>query len=74
MKMAVKEINENGGVLGKRLTLLIKDTKSSDAAAIVEAHRLVGLNKVPVIIIFQNMSIRRIARNSNGTARHPARV
>ncbi len=50
MKMAVKEINENGGVLGKRLTLLIKDTKSSDAAAIVEAHRLVGLNKVPVII------------------------
>ncbi|NQE46574.1 Chemotactic signal transduction system substrate-binding protein BasB [ANME-1 cluster archaeon GoMg2] len=49
MKMAVKEVNENGGVLGKRLTLLIKDTKSSDHVAIAKAHELVGL-KVPVII------------------------
>ena len=50
MKMAVKEVNENGGVLGKKLTLLIEDTKSSDDVAIAKAHELVGRYKVPVII------------------------
>jgi len=50
MKMAVKDVNDNGGVLGKRLTLVIKDTKSSDEVAIKRAHELVGLLEVPVII------------------------
>jgi len=50
MKMAVKDVNDNGGVLGKRLKLIIKDTESSDEVAIKRAHELVGVLKVPVII------------------------
>ncbi|MEA3488032.1 MAG: ABC transporter substrate-binding protein [Euryarchaeota archaeon] len=50
MKMAVKDVNDNGGVLDKRLTLVIKDTETSDEVAIKRAHELVGLLKVPVII------------------------
>ena len=51
MKLAVKEVNENGGVLGgKRLNLIIKDTETSEVTAVEKAHELVNLHKVPVII------------------------
>jgi len=50
MKLAVKEVNENGGVLGGRLKLLIKDTESSEDEAIAKAHELLDWYHVPVII------------------------
>ena len=50
MKLAVKEVNENGGVLGGRLKLLIKDTKSSEDEAVVKAHELLDWYNVPAII------------------------
>ncbi|MFV9677768.1 MAG: ABC transporter substrate-binding protein [Methanosarcinales archaeon] len=50
MEMAVKEVNDNGGVLGKRLKLITRDTETSDEVAITKARELVGVLKVPVII------------------------
>lgn len=50
MKLAVKEVNENGGVLGGRLKLIIRDTQSSEVTAREEAYMLVNVHEVPVII------------------------
>ncbi len=50
MKLAVKEVNENGGVLGGRLKLLIKDTETSEDEAVAKAHELLDWYNVSVII------------------------
>ncbi len=50
MYLAVKEVNENGGVLGGRLKLLIKDTETSEDEAVAKAHELLDWYNVPVII------------------------
>jgi PGF-CTERM protein len=50
MKLAVKEVNENGGVLGERLKLIIMDTKTSEVEAVEGAHKLIDWYHVPVII------------------------
>jgi branched-chain amino acid transport system substrate-binding protein/neutral amino acid transport system substrate-binding protein len=50
MKLAVKEVNENGGVLGGRLKLLIMDTETSGEVAVTKAHELLDWYNVPVII------------------------
>jgi branched-chain amino acid transport system substrate-binding protein/neutral amino acid transport system substrate-binding protein len=50
MRLAVNEVNENGGVLGGRLKLIIMDTASSEVTAVEKAHELVDWYKVPVII------------------------
>ena len=50
MKMAVEEVNENGGVLGGRLKLIIMDTETSEVVALAEAQKLLDLYNVSVII------------------------
>lgn len=50
MKLAVKEVNENGGVLGGKLKVIIRDTQSSEVIAREEAYMLVNVHEVPVII------------------------
>ena len=50
MYLAVKEVNENGGVLGGRLKLLIKDTETSEDEAVAKAHELLDWYNVSVII------------------------
>jgi PGF-CTERM protein len=50
MNLAVKEVNENGGVLGGRLKLLIKDTETSEDEAVAKAHELLDWYNVSVII------------------------
>ena len=50
MKLAVKEVNENGGVLGGRLKLIIKDTETSEDEAVAKAHELLDWYNVSVII------------------------
>ena len=52
MKQAVKEVNENGGVLGGRLKLVIMDTETSEVVAVKKAHELVDVDwyNVPAII------------------------
>ncbi|NQE53974.1 Chemotactic signal transduction system substrate-binding protein BasB [ANME-1 cluster archaeon GoMg3.2] len=50
MKMAVGEVNENGGVLGGRLKLIIMDTETSEVVALAEAQKLLDLYNVSIII------------------------
>lgn len=49
-KVAVAEINANGGVLGKQLELVIEDNKSNPTEAATVAEKLITSDKVPVII------------------------
>lgn len=50
IELAVKEINENGGVLGGELRLIVEDTQTSEVHAVDAANKLVKVDKVPVII------------------------
>lgn len=50
MKLASKQINENGGLLGKKLELLIEDDQTNNVAAVDAANKLVNVDKVPAII------------------------
>ncbi len=50
-QLAVERINKAGGVGGRRLQVLIEDHKSGDAdAAVTSARKLLGVDKVPVIL------------------------
>lgn len=50
IELAVKEINDNGGVLGKKIELVIKDNKSETAEAAAVASNLTVNDKVVAII------------------------
>jgi len=50
MKLAVKEVNENGGVLNGTLVVIVEDTQTSEVPAVDAANKLVKVNKVPAII------------------------
>ncbi|MEE9191294.1 MAG: ABC transporter substrate-binding protein [Candidatus Aerophobetes bacterium] len=47
--LAQEEINATGGVLGRRLELIIEDTETRPAPGMDAARKLVGVDKVPVI-------------------------
>lgn len=49
-KIACKEINEAGGVLGKELELIIEDSESRPAAGVEAAHKLIDIDKVPAVM------------------------
>src|SRR6267142_4482338 len=49
-KIAVEEINAKGGVLGKKLELVIEDTKSNPTEAAAVTEKLVVRDKVPVLM------------------------
>lgn len=50
VKLAVDEINEAGGVLGKQIELVELDTKSDEAEAATNAMRLVTQDKVVAMV------------------------
>ena len=50
MNLAVKEANENGGVLGSEISLLVEDDQTSEIPAVDAANKLVKVNRVPAII------------------------
>jgi branched-chain amino acid transport system substrate-binding protein len=50
MLLAIKEANENGGVLGKNLTAIFEDMQTSEVPSVDAAQKLVNVNKVPAII------------------------
>jgi neutral amino acid transport system substrate-binding protein len=50
MMLAVKVANENGGVLGSQLDLLVEDTQTSEIPAVDAANKLVKVDRVPAII------------------------
>lgn len=47
--MAIDDINEAGGVLGRKLVMFTQDDQSSPEQAIKAARTLIGVNKVPVL-------------------------
>ena len=49
-RLAVEQINAAGGVLGKRLELVVRDTASSPDVGRDAARKLVELDRVPAII------------------------
>ncbi len=50
MKLAVKEINAKGGVLGKQLEIVVADNKSEAAEAANAVQKLVSQDKVAAIV------------------------
>ena len=49
-KIAANEINAHGGVLGKKLELIVEDTKSNPTEAASVAEKLIVRDKVPVLM------------------------
>nr|WP_255606847.1 ABC transporter substrate-binding protein [Phyllobacterium sp. 2063] len=49
-KLAVEEINANGGVLGEKIQLVIEDNKSNPTEAASVAEKLIESDKVPVMM------------------------
>jgi branched-chain amino acid transport system substrate-binding protein/neutral amino acid transport system substrate-binding protein len=50
IKLAAKQINENGGLLGKQVELLVEDDQTNNVAAVDAANKLVKVDRVPVIV------------------------
>ena len=48
-KIAADEVNAKGGVLGKKIELVIEDNKSNPTEAAAVAEKLITTDKVPVI-------------------------
>mgnify|MGYP001271575818 CR=1 FL=1 len=49
-KIAEDEINRAGGVLGRKIQLIIEDNKSNPTEAVGTVEKLIGKDKVPVLI------------------------
>src|SRR4030081_2684702 len=49
-KIAADEINAKGGVLGKKIELVIEDNKSNPTEAAAVAEKLISRDKVPVMM------------------------
>ncbi|MDD1748554.1 MAG: ABC transporter substrate-binding protein [Methanothrix sp.] len=50
MKLAAKQVNANGGILGKQLMLLVEDDQTNNVAAVDAVNKLVKVDRVPVIV------------------------
>ncbi|CAN0333000.1 unnamed protein product, partial [Phaeothamnion confervicola] len=49
-KIAEAEINKAGGVLGKKIQLVVEDNKSNPTEAVATAEKLITKDKVPVML------------------------
>jgi branched-chain amino acid transport system substrate-binding protein len=49
-KIAEEEINKAGGVLGKKIQLIVEDNKSNPTEAVATAEKLIVKDKVPVMM------------------------
>ena len=50
MQAVATEINAAGGVLGRQIELVVEDDETNPEAAVRAAHKLVDVDKVPVIM------------------------
>lgn len=50
MQLAIEEINSNGGINGRKLELILEDSKSESKSAVNSAIKLINVDKVPIII------------------------
>lgn len=49
-RLAEEEINKSGGVLGKKIQLVVEDNKSNPTEAVATAEKLINSDKVPVMM------------------------
>ena len=56
IQIAIDEINQLGGVLGRKLEIIVEDTESRSVGAMDGIHKLVDVNKVPIVIGCHNSS------------------
>jgi branched-chain amino acid transport system substrate-binding protein len=61
----VAAINEKGGVNGKKLEMLVLDTRADPQAGIQAANRLVSVEKVPAFVSAWSSVVKAIAPISN---------
>lgn len=50
MQVVAAEVNATGGVLGRRIELVVEDSETNPEAAVRAAHKLIDVDKVPVIM------------------------
>lgn len=50
IELAVEKINADGGVLGKKINVIIEDSGGTAASALDAARKLTSANKVPVVL------------------------
>jgi len=50
IQLAVEEINEAGGVLGRPLKVILEDNESRPKSGVDAAHKLVEIDRVPAVI------------------------
>lgn len=48
--LALEEINQAGGINGRKLEIIYEDTKSDTSEAVKSASKLINIDKVPIII------------------------
>jgi branched-chain amino acid transport system substrate-binding protein len=67
-EMAVKDINDNGGVAGRPLEMIVLDTQAKPELAINAANKLIDVDKVGVIITAWSSVVKAVAPIANRTA------
>jgi branched-chain amino acid transport system substrate-binding protein len=67
-QMAVKDINDKGGVNGHPLEIIVLDTQAKPEMAIPAFNRLVEVDKVPLIITAWSAVVKSLAPIANRTA------
>jgi branched-chain amino acid transport system substrate-binding protein/neutral amino acid transport system substrate-binding protein len=50
IKLAAKQVNANGGILGKQIKILVEDDQTNNVAAVDAVNKLVKVDRVPVIV------------------------
>jgi branched-chain amino acid transport system substrate-binding protein len=50
LEIALEEVNEAGGVMGKKVKLIFEDSQSDPAKAVSSLQKLIATDKVPVVI------------------------
>ena len=50
MKAVIDEVNAAGGVLGRKVEVVVEDTQTNPEAAVRAARKLIDVNKVPAIM------------------------
>lgn len=62
VRMAADEINQQGGVLGRRLEVVVADSRSQPAQAAMEAERLIRRERVDVLFACWTSSCRQAVK------------
>lgn len=62
VQLAVEELNANGGVLGRRVDVLVVDSRSDDRVAAAEAERLIVQEKVSALFACWTSACRKAVK------------